>query len=159
MNRRSFLAAVMGSIGASAVPAFARPVARDVWRDFSIWETVIVQPGQICDEAIFPAPLPNDFWVDRIDIRFADETLVNSLYALLNQVAFGATLNGRPYAQMPLWFFAASPLAHFTAVPKLAIPLKITSGDELGMRLSSIDAVGVIDPVPVTVLLSGRVKL
>jgi len=173
-TRRSFLAAIVGALAASALPKRQDPVALpfngidrfdaiwaelqqtcsdQVYRHYTVWDSAVVRPGEILYERLLPPPVPDDFAITNIGAFYSADSPYKSLAAVCQQ-AFVTLQDGeRRILEVPLYRLPDS-----FPMP-LALAYRHIPGCDLGIYLGSLNPVECSAPVTVGVVLTGIVRL
>lgn len=172
MDRRSFLAAVVGAVAASALPkrqslpalpdngidrfdamwAELREKCSEQWyRHYTVWDSAVVRPGELLRERLLPPPVPDDFAITKIGAFYSADSPYKSLAAVCKQVSVSLQDGEQRIIEAPLYLLPNSyPM-------ELVIPYRHLPGQDLGIWLGSLNPVECSEPVTVSIVLSGIV--
>ncbi len=168
MNRRSFLAAVLGAMAAQAVEKLA-PAASpgsftmpdNLWiaspdlgfyRHFVVWDSAVMRPGEVIRERLLPPPAPLDFLITGLGIFIPGSGRVRSIAEVARAVSLEIKDGETVWAKTPLLHL---PVQNFVSLP---LPAKFQRSD-VGIWLhSSEQELKSVEPVTVQVALRGLVR-
>lgn len=162
MNRRSFLAALMGAgVLTGAVPSQADilsnpdgTIGPGLWH-YSVYDSLIVEPGRAFNERLFLPPFP-EFTVKGLGVFYspaAGFSECGDLWA----IGAGVVVDVGVFGDSPL--LGRAPLACYPSNSRLDLPLPVEFGPGRELRLSlSSSGVALDRPVRVSILLDGYVK-
>jgi hypothetical protein len=172
VNRRSFLSAILGAaaapVAAKLVPVIAHSDAcnaealrqfgdtlrrADCVRPFMVWDSVVMRPGEVISDQIFPPPCPLDFVINAIGVSAAAETRADSLNAAMQVARFEIDEKGLTCIDTPLYFLA------FNSFTRLPLPLKFQKPETSSIYIHTGDQkCENTEPVTLTVMFSGLAR-
>ena len=162
LSRRSFFAAVMGAVGAST--ASKLPKASQVpfelggpslgeFFHYMVWDSAVVQPGEVLNQRLLPPPMPKDFVITGVSSYVNPEARVESLSHVLRDVSLRLSESGRDMLQAPLWSLPISS-------SRLIVPFRFQRPKDFGLYLHSFgEPVSSTEPVTVQIIVNGLIRL
>ena len=125
-----------------------------MYRHFTVYDSVVIRPGEVLRERILPPPAPVDFLIDRIGVFVSHEARVDSVGAAV----WGTRLEIRDGERT--WYDGPLQLLGFDSFSRLPIPLKFRLPQQSGIYVHSADwPVENNEPVTISVAFAGLARL